>query len=273
MRPWAARPTRSPGRATPALLALGVTLARRGPVASLSLALAAFGAACAVVAGAVLARHGAPGAAARVPTVTTEAVAWIAGLTLAFAAAVRAFHHGEERAVAALVRGGGASLLEYVEARVGGLVLLLAAQVGGVALVAGAAGIAGAAPAGGQGAWVAARATLGAMAYAAAFAATVGPVTMAALAARTRVGGYLVLLSVLVVPELLSPWTSALLPRGWHELTSIPAALDAFRAGWVHPLAAGAAAGRGLAGLGAIVALSLVVVVARVARAEGESRA
>ena len=57
-------------------------------------------------------------------------------------------------------------------------------------------------------------------------------------------GGALALLAVLALPELLSPWTATpLLPRGWHELTSIPAALAAVRAGVMAPAATGAAHG------------------------------
>ena len=82
---------------------------------------------------------------------------------------------------------------------------------------------------------------------------------MACLATSSRVGGYLTLLAVVVVPELLSPWTSALLPRGWGALTSIPAALDAVRA------AAGSTGSvvdcaRAVAALALVIAVSLVVV-------------
>ncbi len=93
---------------------------------------------------------------------------------------------------------------------------------------------------------------------------------IAALGARTRVGGYLSLLAVLAVPELLAGFTRRLLPAGWHELTSIPAALAAVRAGVAHPVLAGAHAARGLAGLLAVVALALLVVAVRVRASEGE---
>ncbi len=68
----------------------------------------------------------------------------------------------------------------------------------------------------------------------------------------------------MVVPELLEPWTSAVLPRGWTELTSIPAALAAVRAGVLAPAANGASAARAVAGLAAVVALALLVVAGRV---------
>jgi len=89
-------------------------------------------------------------------------------------------------------------------------------------------------------------------------------VAMAALGSRTRAGGFLGLLAVLALPELLSPWTAAWLPYGWHELTSIPAALAAVRAGVAAPAAMAVPMARALAGLAAVVALSLVVIAARV---------
>jgi hypothetical protein len=91
-----------------------------------------------------------------------------------------------------------------------------------------------------------------------------GPVAMAALSARTRIGGYFALIAVLFVPELLSPWTSSLLPAGWQELTSIPAALDAVRGAIAWPSAALAPGARALAGLSAVIAVSLLVVAVRV---------
>src|ERR1700733_900642 len=90
---------------------------------------------------------------------------------------------------------------------------------------------------------------LGGLAYSLAFAATVGPVAMATVGDRTRGAGLVLLLAVLFVPELLAPWTATLLPRGWHELTSIPAALAAVRDGIAAPVERGEAMARGLAGL------------------------
>ena len=66
------------------------------------------------------------------------------------------------------------------------------------------------------------------------------------------------------MPELLAPWTAWLLPGGWHELTSVPAALAAVRAGVAAPMEGAEPLARALAGLVAVVAMSLVVVAARV---------
>ncbi|HEV3190865.1 MAG TPA: hypothetical protein VGY54_10235, partial [Polyangiaceae bacterium] len=105
---------------------------------------------------------------------------------------------------------------------------------------------------------------LAALAYALAFAMVIGPVSVAAVGSGTRAGGYLILIAILVLPELASPWTAALLPPGWYELTSIPAALDAVRGGVASPSTAGLPLVRAAAGLAAVVATSLAVVQARV---------
>jgi hypothetical protein len=107
-----------------------------------------------------------------------------------------------------------------------------------------------------------------ALVYALAFAATVGPLAMAALGARTRSGGYMTLLAVLVAPELLAPWTRMLLPGGWYELTSIPAALEAVRRGVLSSRAAGEHTARAIVVLVAVIATSLVVVRARMPDAD-----
>ncbi|MGH7271522.1 MAG: hypothetical protein ACREJ3_13920, partial [Polyangiaceae bacterium] len=100
--------------------------------------------------------------------------------------------------------------------------------------------------------------------YALVFAATLGPVTMAALGARTRARGYFTLLAVLVLPEVLAPWTLSLLPAGWDELASIPAALETVRRGIAVPGAASLHVVRALVGLTAVVAAALITVGARV---------
>jgi hypothetical protein len=247
-------------------LALGTWLAARGAFAAVGIGLAAMGAmAFAAMAVAVGSRGG---AATELPLVASSAIAWSAGVMLAFGAALRALRRDREQGIVALTRARGATVGAYVRGRVGGLVILLAVVVGGATLVAGLAATSVARPP-----LPAARATLGALAYALAFAVTVGPLAMAALGARTRAGGYVSLLAVLVVPELLAPWTSTLLPRGWDELTSVPAALAAVRAGVTSPGTMAAPLARALAGLAAVVALSLVVVAARVRHGDAEGRA
>jgi hypothetical protein len=241
----------------PRTLALGVWLATCGAIAASGLVLAALGALASIIAAFTIERHGGRGAA-RVPTLASEGIAWSAGMTLAFGVALRSIHRDRETGILALVRARGAGIGAYVRGRVGGLVVVLAATVGGATLIAGLA-----ATSAGGAATAVIWSSAAALAYAVAFAGTIGPVAMACLGARSRAGGYFTLLAVLVVPELMAPWTSALLPTGWHELTSIPAALDAVRAGVTWPPAGEARAARALAGLVAVACLSLLVTGAR----------
>jgi hypothetical protein len=244
------------------MLALGTWLAARGFMAVAGVVMAALGAIAFVVVAALVGTHGGGGASS-LPAVASSAIAWSAGVTLAFGGALRAVRRDREHGIVDLARARGVGLARYVRGRVGGLVLLLALTVGGATLVAGLAAITVARPA-----LPAAHATLGALAYALAFAATMGPVALAALGARTRAGGYFTLLGVLAVPELLARWSIEWLPAGWHELTSIPAALAAVRAGVVAPATLGAPMARALAALTAVVALSLFVVAARARRTD-----
>lgn len=230
-------------------------LAARGVAVRASLAVVALGALGAVAA--AIAGRGRPWVA-EVPAIASTAIAWGAGVMVAFAAALRALHNDRQEGVLALARARGVSPMGYVGARVGGVVAVLALALGGAAVVAGIAATAVARPA-----LPAARSSLAALVYAVAFAATLGPVAMAALGARTRTGGYFTLLLVLALPEVLAPWTEAVLPPGWHELTSIPAALEAVRLGIARPPSAIHAV-RALAGIAAVIGGSLLVVRARV---------
>jgi hypothetical protein len=244
--------------------ALGVWLAARGPTATASFVIAALEAVAAIVGAFAVAHRGGVGAT-RVATLTAQAVAWSAGVTFAFGAAFRASHRDREEGVLALVRARGVSVGAYVRGRVGGLVFLLAVLVGSATVVGALASIsASAAPR------KTAAAGVAALVYAVAFAATLGPVTMATVGARSRLFGYLALLAVLVVPEAVEPWTGGLLPAGWSELTSIPAALDAVRAAVVSPAGMAAHGARAVAALAAVIAVSMVVVGSRAARVDGE---
>jgi len=205
-------------------LALGIWLTTRAGLVRAGLVLTAL-AALGSIAMAVATRGTATTEA--IPGLASMVFTWGAGTALAFGGAQRALRSDRERGVVALARARGIGVAAYTRGRVGGLVAVLALSAGGGTLVA---GLAATAVAGGTRHAVA-RASVAALVYALAFAATVGPLAMAALGARSRAGGYFALLTVLVLPELLSPWTGALLPRGWRELTSIPAALDALRAG------------------------------------------
>ncbi len=249
-------------------LPLGVWLARRGVLAVTGMVLAALGALVSIGVAVAIARRGGHGAA-HLPTIASAGIAWSAGISLAFGAALRAIRRDQSDGVIALVQArGGAALGAYARGRAGGLVVVLAVVVGGATLVAGVAATSAAAVA--SEAARAAIATCAALVYSLVFAGVVGPVALAALGTRTRAGGYFTLLAVLVLPELLSPWTRALLPSGWGELTSIPSALAAVRAGVLAPAVAAAPAARALAELMAVAVLSLAVVRARAAAPRGD---
>jgi hypothetical protein len=243
-------------RGRPRTLALGIWLTTRGAVVRASLALAALGAL-----GSIAAALAARGTATIgvIPGLASMALSWGAGTMLAFAGAQRALVRDRERGVVALARTRGVGVAGYTRGRVGGLVVMLVLAVGGGTLVAGLAATAAA----GGAKHAVARASVAALVYALAFAATLGPLAMAALGGRSRAGGYLALLAVLVLPELLAPWTGALLPKGWRELTSIPAALEALSVGVQSAGPAVVHAARATIALVAVIAGSLLFVHAR----------
>jgi hypothetical protein len=246
----------------PRTLALGTWLAARGAVAVAGIVLAGLGALASVVLAVTLAGTDL-GAPTRLPLVESTVLAWSAGMVLAFGSALGALGGDREQGAWALARARGAGVGAILRGRVGGAVLVLAGTLGGATLVAGAAATAVAHPA-----LAAARAGMAGVAYALAFALTVGPLAMAALGARRRAGGALLLLAVLALPPLVSPWTASLLPDQGYELTSIPAALAAVRAGVLAPALLALPMVRALAGLAAVAALSLVVVGARASAPE-----
>jgi len=201
------------------------------------------------------------------PPLASSAIAWGGGVTLAFGAALRALRLDREQGILALVRARGATVSDYVRGRVLGLVIVLVSAVGGATTVACMSAVAVA-----HGALDVVASSAGAIVYAVAFGATLGPVALAALGARTRAGGYTSLLAVLVVPELLAftGLTTHLLPEGWDELTSIPAALSAVRRGVAHGFVGGAHAARALAALVAVMAAALLVIAGRARQKDGD---
>jgi hypothetical protein len=247
-----------PGAGT---LGLGMWLVVRRGLVVVALVLAGIGA-IAAAAVALSSRGGA--AAAAVPTHASVVIAWSAGVMVAFAGALRAIPSDADEGVLALLRARGVPVASYVRGRVSGLVAVLALAVGGAVAVADAATLSVARPV-----MPAAQACAGALLYALAFSATLGPLAMAALGARSRAAGYLAFLFVLVLPEVAARWTSTLLPRGWHELSSIPAALQAVQDGVLAPGTAGFAMARAIAALATLTVLSIAVVHMRIPRIEG----
>jgi hypothetical protein len=197
------------------------------------------------------------------PALASTAIAWSAGVTFAFGASMRALARDRDEGVVALARARGVTPARYAAGRIAGLAIVLGVAVGGATAVACLSSLAAAGISVPR-----AAACAGALAYALAFAATLAPVAMATLGGRSRAGGYLAFLALIVGPELLAPWTATRLPAGWHELTSLPAALAAVRSGVVAPAANGAHLARAVAALMALAVASFLFAMTRVRGAE-----
>jgi hypothetical protein len=242
----------------PRTLAFGAWLSARGAWTATGAVVASI---CVAVAGGgaiVLRRRGVEGGPALV-SLSASAIAWGAGMLVAFGAALRAARRDQDEGVLELARARGLSVSEFVRGRVAGLAIAIGAVTGTATLFASALVVALLGPS-----WALLRACAGALAYALAFAATMAPLAIAALGGPSRSFGYAALVVVLVVPEVLSPWSSRYLPPGWGELTSLPSALAAVRAGVAAPVAGGLSLARALAGLAALISAALLVVGARV---------
>ena len=166
-------------------------------------------------------------AAERVAPLAAGLLAWGAGVLLCFAASMRAFDRDRDDGWIAFLARHGARPSSYLGFRIAGLALVTLVTVAPGTLVAGL-GVLLASHDG----HVASNAFAGiaaGLAYAIAFSVVVAPISLAALGARGRASGYLMLLAVLVLPAAVSEWTGQLFPDDWSELVSIPGALDALR--------------------------------------------
>lgn len=212
-----------------ATVALAVHLARRPLAVRLGTGFAALITLVAMAIAARLGRMGDDAALPAVVLVASSALAYGSGILVAFGGATQALRRDRDEGVRALLRVRGVSTGEYLLARTLGLALVVGAStVGGTLATALAATVA-------AGRLVAAgatlRASLVALASSALTSVLLALVALAALGARSRAGGYVVLVGLFVVPELLSPWTSHLVPAAWARLVSLPGALAAFREG------------------------------------------
>jgi hypothetical protein len=110
-----------------ALVVFGAWLASRGALARVGLGvtgLTGLGAAVAALLSSAT-------RAALLPDLASSAIAWGGGVMLAFGAALRALRVDREQGVALLLACRGATSRDYVRSRVFGLVVVLAAAVGG----------------------------------------------------------------------------------------------------------------------------------------------
>jgi len=161
------------------------------------------------------------------PAASSSALAWGAGVPVAFAASIHAFREDRARGIRALLHARGARASDYANGRVVGLAVIVFAVVGGGTLVSGGAGMLLASTVGASGRAV--QGLLASLVFAVAFAAVMSPLALAAIGGRSRAGGYVGLLALLVLPELVERWTSALVPSEWTDLLSVPSALAALR--------------------------------------------
>ncbi len=209
------------------MLVLGMSLARRGilPVASMVICvLTAIGLAGVA---AVLAARGPQAPAHDVPLVGSGALAWGGGFLLAFAAAAHALRRDRTEGIRELFVARTTSLRGYLLGRVGGLALLIAIVVAGGTLFSGLVAMVTASTSGSVPRIL--QATGAGIAFALAFSVVVAPVAFAALGARSRIGGYLFLIGVVMIPELIVMGMGSLLPESITDVLSIPSALSALR--------------------------------------------
>jgi hypothetical protein len=209
------------------LLFLGVSLARRGILPVVAIAICVSTAiALSLVAG-VLAGRGPQSPAHDVPLLASSALAWGGGFLLAFAAAAHALRRDRTEGIRELLVARTTSLRGYLLARVGGLALLIALCVAGGTLLCGLVGAAGAGRAAAVPRML--QATLAGVAFSVAFSAVVAPVAFAALGARSRLGGYVFLIAVVMIPEVIIGLMGSSLPESIADVLSIPSALTALR--------------------------------------------
>jgi hypothetical protein len=261
-------PAPSPRAKRRALLALGASLAPRGAMVKIALGVAAI----TVLAFAGIALALARGDEATPPlsqlaTLASSALAWGAGLLVAVPASAQALRRDRATGVRAMLRARGVPVAVYARGRVLGLAVVLALVVAGGTIACGLFALLAAARLG-EAAHVA-RATLGSALYALAFAGVVAPLAMAALGARSRAGGYVVLLAILVVPELAEPWTRAIAPEAIGDVLGVPAALASLRASVSAPLDVARLA-RAACVLAALAAVCFAMVRAEIARVDAE---
>lgn len=156
-----------------------------------------------------------------------NALAYGVAVLVAFGGATQAFRKDRDDGVRALLRARGQGTREYVIARfVALLVAVMLPTVGGMMLTGGVA--LAVAPKVRVLPEVVRAAAVG-VGFCASFSFLVTLVALAALGARGRAGGYLVLLALFVVPDFLSPWTASLVPPAWSTLVSLPGIVGSAR--------------------------------------------
>jgi hypothetical protein len=253
------------------LLALGRALARTGAMAKIAFGVGALTVLGTVAVAFTVARSHDAAALEQIPAAASTMLAWGAGVLLAFGASSQALRRDRAEGIRDLYRARGGSDVAYLWARVGGLAIELAWLMAAGTIVSGAVaallGQSGAA----SGRTLAS--TAAAVVFSLVFAAVLAPVAMATLGTRRRLGGYLALVAVLGVPELLAGWTARILPAGWEELGSIPGAALAVRTALEPSRMDPGLALRAAAVLALVIAIALLALRLELAGLDGTSAA
>ncbi len=248
-------------------MALGFALARRGFMAAAALLLTLACAAFFALTAFGRARYGHLEALHDVPLVASSALAFGVGVLVAFAASTRTFRRDEDEGIRALLAARGVSPTGYLLARIAGLAATLALFVGGGSALVGAFSVLAAR--GRVSAVHTLQASAAAVVFAVAFAVTFAPLAMATLGGRSRGGGYLALLAVLVLPEAVAPRLAPYLAPRWVSVASIPGALLAVRDSLARVGFDARLLGRGLLVLAIVIIASVIVVRVELLRSHG----
>jgi hypothetical protein len=236
------------------LLLLGISLARRGVLAVASIVICITTALALALVALVLASRGPQSPAHDVPLLASSALAWGGGFLLAFAAAAHALRRDRTDGIRGLFIARTTSLRGYLLGRVAGLAVLIAMLVAGGTLFCGLSAIVAA-----QSAAAVPRllhATFAGIVFALAFSAVVAPLAFAVLGARSRIGGYLVLIGVVMLPELIVMSMGSALPDSIADVLSIPSALTALRTSLTPGTVDLFRTARAVVALGLVVALA-----------------
>jgi hypothetical protein len=209
------------------LALLGASLARRGPLAVVAIAISVLTALGACVLALSLEPRDGMGAWRSVPLLASSAIAWGGGFLHAVAASMHTLRRDRQEGIVQLFTTRTTSLRGYVIARVAGLAVFLGGTVFLGTLLVSIVSILAAPRL--HDVAMALSSSVGPLLYAVAFGVVIAPIAFATLGARSRGRGYLVLLLVLVVPEYLSQRLASVLPEELTEVLAIPSALAALR--------------------------------------------
>jgi hypothetical protein len=237
---------------TATLVALGASLAGRGPLSVAAIAISVFTALGACLLAVWFAFRDGDAPVRSVPVLASGAIAWGGAFLHAVVASMNGLRRDRTEGVTLLFLLRTTSLRDYTIARLFGLAGVLALEVAGGTLVVSLVSVLAAARVTAV-AFVLPSAA-GSIVFGLAFALVIAPVAFATLGARGRGTGYLALLFVLVVPELVAPQLRSVLSEDVAELCAIPSALDALRSS--------IASGDLLRALRALLALGLISSVA-----------